>query len=396
MGKMRKRRKIRILSITSLFPNKTEPNRGIFVLNRLKAMKKYAELEVIAPVAFFPFVRLTNFIPYEEKIEGLKIYHPKFFSIPKFFKFLDGYFFYLCLKKFSNKLKNTDLKNIDIIDSHFGYPDGFGSYLFARKYNKKFSITLRGRDVTYWQKKILIKNFFEMMLINSDVIISVSEALKKRITSKGILDKVIDRIKVIPNGVDTGHFFKMDRTKARKKLRLPINTKIFLSVGNNFKRKGYFELVEAFKKLNVKNRLLLIIGKDDNYNYRKLNKQIKGRNDIKLLKEVNHKELVYYYNACDVYCLVSHSEGCPNSIIEALACNKVCIATKEAAEDFINEDIDIGIITDYNNLSGNLKKAMEIKQDSKTIETIQGYIKKRTWEKTAHSTLNEFRKSLMI
>jgi len=360
---------MRILSITSLFPNPKQPNNGIFVLNRIKGMKKCAEIEVIAPVAYFPFVKKNRprNIPFFEEMDGIKVYHPKYFSIPKFFKFLDGFFFYLSLKKFNKKLKRAD-----IIDSHFGWPDSYGSYLFAKKYDKKISITLRGRDVTFWQKKFPIR--FQKMLSYASVIISVSKSLKKQ-------TKTTLPIKVISNGVDSETFYPIN--DARKKLGYDKNKKIFLTVGNDFRRKGYFELVNAFKKLDIKDKLLLIVG--DNWEKDRLKRLIDNNKQIILVGKVKNDELINYYNACDAFCLVSYSEGCPNSVLEALACGKPCLVTKEAAGEFINEDI--GLITNYENLVINLKKMIEKEWNSKKILS---HVKNKNWDLAGEKVCEEF------
>ncbi len=364
---------MKILSITSLFPNREQPNRGVFVLNRIRAMNKKADLEVIAPVAYFPFIshnRPRN-VPDVESIDGLVVYHPRFISIPAVFKFLDGWFFYLCLRRYRKEIMQAD-----IVDSHFGWPYGYGSYLFARKYKKKLSVTLRGRDVTYWQKRPLIRRRFKKMLEYSSLIISVSDGLKEKADTN-------KRIVVIPNGVDTTRFGEHDKEVARERLKLPLDGKIFLTVGNDFKRKGFFELVDAFKELDVENKRLLIIGKGTDFV--RLENRIGDRSDIELLGEIDNRELVHYYSACDVYCLVSYSEGWPNSVMEALACVKPCVVTKEAAGEIINEDL--GIVTDHENLAASLKRAVEKTWDPMPI---RDYIRGRSWERTADEVLSQF------
>ena len=366
-----------ILTITSLFPNKEDPNRGIFVLNRIKAIQKYANIEVIAPIAWFPFVKKNKVrgVPFKKEIEGLTVYHPKFFSIPKFFKFLDGWFFYFSLRKYAKKIKKAD-----IIDSHFAWPDGYGTWLAAKKYNKKFSITLHGSDVNYKLKKKIIKNKIIKMLNNANLIITVSKGLK-RVASQYIKKD----IKVISNGVDANLFKLIAQKKAREELKLPLNKKIILSVGRPFKLKGFFELVEAAKDLNAN---IYLIGKDKKkelLNFIKKN----NINNVKLIGEVKHKELYKWYSSADIFILVSHSEGWPCSVMEALACGKPCVVTEEAAGEFITKDL--GIVTDYKDLSKNLKKALDKKWDTKKILK---FAKKNSWDKTTKNVLNNFNELL--
>jgi len=367
---------MKVLSITSVFPNKKDPNRR-YVFNRLKALNEYAHIEVISPLPYFPLLN-TRFreVPFKEKIGRLIVYHPKFFSIPKFFKFLDGYFFYLSLKKFEKKIKQAD-----IIDAHFGWPDGYGAWSIAERHKKKFSITLRGKDITYWPKKFLIGSKLSKMLNRSDIVIFVSNFLKEKTNiCKGI---------IIPNGIETPKFKPFNKKESRERLGLEFNKKIFLTVGNDFKRKGYFELINAFDKLGIKDKLLLVIGYDkkEMNNLKKEIKRLNSRLCIKLLKELPHHLLPQYYSASDVYCLVSHSEGWPNSVMEALACGKPCVVTKEAAGEFITKDL--GIVTDYQNLTGNLEKALNKKWDK---QKILKFARENSWDKTAKEVYKEFKK----
>jgi len=369
---------MRVLTITSLFPNSKQKNHGIFVLNRIKGMKKYCDVEVIAPIPYFPFFKKNRprNVPFYEEIEGISVYHPKFFSIPKFFKFLDGWFFYLSLKKFSKMSEE-----VDVIDTHFGWPDGYGSYLFAKKNKKKISLTLRGRDLSYWQHQSLIKNKVKRMLRGSNYLITVSNSLKER-----IVGKVKNKVKVISNGVDLKKFYFKSKKKCRKNLGISENKNVFLSVGNDFRRKGMFELVRSFKKLDLENKMLIIVGKD--HSFSDLKKFINGDKSIKLVGKIENSKLIDFYNSADVYCLVSNSEGWPNSVMEALACLKPCVVTNEAAGEFITKDL--GIITDYENLKDSLEVAIYNKWNKNKIKN---FISKKSWDSCGKEVVDFFNKS---
>ena len=77
---------------STLFPNKAQPNHGIFVENRLCHTLAQGGIEamVMAPVPYFPFRhkmfgRYAAFasVPREENRHGLVIHHPRFPVIPK-------------------------------------------------------------------------------------------------------------------------------------------------------------------------------------------------------------------------------------------------------------------------------------------------------------------------
>jgi glycosyltransferase involved in cell wall biosynthesis len=49
-------------------------------------------------------------------------------------------------------------------------------------------------------------------------------------------------------------------------------------------------------------------------------------------------------NACDVFCLPSHNEGCPNVVLEALACGASIVATKVGGIPELIESEEQGLL----------------------------------------------------
>ncbi|MBN2301673.1 MAG: glycosyltransferase [Lentisphaerae bacterium] len=374
---------MKIAAITSLFPNSKEPNRGIFTLKLLERLNK-EDIVVIAPIPWFPFItknRIRN-VPFKEEMSGITIFHPRFITVPFFLKSWDAFFFYRSIHKLRNEINDCD-----IIYSSYGYPDGAGAYYLARLLNKPFCITLHRGDLVHWLKRVLTKFQLTTMLKNSERVVVVSHMIKKLIPDW----ESNNRIVVIPNGVDINIFKPLNKHDARNRLGLGLDKKIFLTTGNSFKRKGYFELVEAFNKLDIDNKLLLIAGYDEN-EYDNLNTLIRsspGRDSIILLGEVHNSQLPDYYSAADIYCLVSYSEGWPCSVMEALACAKPCIVTQEAAGEFITEDL--GIVTNYQNLPGDLTRALN--QDW-NVEKILEFARNNSWDKAAQKMLDAFEQSI--
>src|SRR5258706_2487360 len=93
---------MRILGLSSVFPNSLEPEFGIFVRERMARVAKHCEIGVVAPVAWFPFNRLlrgrdTAMIPAYELQDNLPVYHPKFVSIPGILKCRDWLFYFLSI-----------------------------------------------------------------------------------------------------------------------------------------------------------------------------------------------------------------------------------------------------------------------------------------------------------
>jgi glycosyltransferase involved in cell wall biosynthesis len=123
---------------------------------------------------------------------------------------------------------------------------------------------------------------------------------------------------IIPCGVNMDECMVMDKAEARKQLGWS-NDKKYILFGGAFDnlRKNYKLLAEAVECL--KNE---------------------GMNDIECIemKGLSRKDCVLRMNACDLFALPSHSEGSPQALKEAMACNCPCIATDIADVKYLFGD----------------------------------------------------------
>src|SRR5262245_44084404 len=82
-------RRLRVLIYTSLFPNSIEPLKGTFVMERMRHLRPYSDLAVVAPVPYFPkwnvHKRWYGFskIPMAERLGGFELDHPRYLLLPK-------------------------------------------------------------------------------------------------------------------------------------------------------------------------------------------------------------------------------------------------------------------------------------------------------------------------
>jgi len=177
--------------------------------------------------------------------------------------------------------------------------------------------------------------YLRKMLKKMDIITSPSFALKDSLK----IDMNIDSI-AVPNGIDQRVFFPMKRKKElREKLSLPLNQKIFISVGRVVNSKNYNFLCEVWSK-SITNSSLIILGKGELLN--KLREKYRNMfPNIIFFGEKNN--VAEYLNAADYYVSSSLTEGLPNSVLEALATGlPVLLSNIPAHKEFFNNGFDIG------------------------------------------------------
>lgn len=121
---------------------------------------------------------------------------------------------------------------------------------------------------------------------------------------------------VVQNGVDIKRFSpatsEEEKFSLRKELNIPLDKTILIAVGSLIKRKDPVTMIRAFKKANQsKNAVFIFLG-DGN-----LMEECKSEANEQIILKGNVANVTDYLRASDVYVSASHSEGLPNSVLEA-------------------------------------------------------------------------------
>ena len=346
-------KKLKILVLTHTLPTKHNPIASVFLLNHLDELKKFCKIKIIFPHAYVPKIKAFNpyhrfsEIPAEEKVNGMEVYHPKYFMMPRvifklkllnFYLPFESFFSYYASKKLAEKI--VEEWDPDIIHMHGSLSEGLLGSHIKKKYSVPLCVTVYGEDITRLAHEFPSSILTKSTLRNSDVIICQSDFLKRGIESLGIKDK---KFHIIPMGARLDRFKPKDNTKSRKQLNLPKGKKIILFVGHLFTRKGVEYLIKAMKIITKKekNILCLIIGRGDlDSGLRKLASDLDLCGNITFLGMRTNDEVADYMNACDLFVLPSLNEGLPVVLCEALACGKPVVATNVAGTpELVNSDV---------------------------------------------------------
>ena len=139
---------------------------------------------------------------------------------------------------------------------------------------------------------------------------------------------------VLDNGCDLERFcFDGDkRENTRKKLGIRNDNVVVLSVARDAPIKDLPTFVAAFRKIHeiFPNTLALMCGEGVDEDNNKL-KQIIEKEQLRVGKDVlllgRRDDIEQILNACDVYVLHSAGEALPNILIQAMACECLCVST---------------------------------------------------------------------
>ncbi len=378
---------MKVLTLTTLFPNRYQPTFGVFNLERIRHLTRYCEVRVIAPVPFALPIKigqnwnLLSKIPRYELLERLRIYHPRLFVIPKIGRPIAGLLYLISV--FNSVKKISSEFDFDLLDVHWAYPDGWAGARLSKLLKKPMILTVHGTDIHACDHVRYRRILTAGAMRGSHRIIAVSNNLKKKVSNMGIPDR---KIKFIPNGVDARKFRPVDRLEARKALGLPADKKILLSVGNLVDVKAFDRLIQTIPLLLKKNHdvYLVIIGEGElAFELERQARELNIRSVVKLAGRKPHNELYMWYCASDLFCLFSKSEGWPTVLFEALACQIPVVATPVGGIPEIIHSREFGILASNNNPAGFaevISKALSIKWQYKKL---RDYAVANSWDDIA-------------
>jgi teichuronic acid biosynthesis glycosyltransferase TuaC len=244
---------MKILAISHLFPHQKEPRYGIFVQRQLEAIAKLGEdVTVIAPTVYCPSVmsRFKRWKGYDNNSpllnsEYLKTMRSFYIRPPgNWYNRWSGLAAYLSMKSIVKKMHEKS--RFDIIYATDFFPDCDVAMRLKRLLDVPLVGLAIGIDVnqTAQSSSVMLKHF--RRIVNSmDGILVCGEGLKREINALcgresscvyGVVD--IEKYKPVNNKCD-----------AKKRIGLEEDCRHLLFAGYLDKRKGIYELLESFSRI---------------------------------------------------------------------------------------------------------------------------------------------------
>jgi glycosyltransferase involved in cell wall biosynthesis len=330
-------------------------------------------------------------LPAYEQQDGVEIYRPRFLSIPGYFKQWDG--FLMALGSWSTVRRLKKAQRCDIVDAHFGYPDGYAAELLGRWLKRPITITMRGTETRHVRTPALRKRL-RAALLGATRVFAVAEALKSVAVA---LDLPPDRIVVIGNGIDTEKFRMLDRSAARAALDLPDDAVVLVSVGGLCERKGFHRVIECMPELmRARPNLFYLIvgGPSPEGDWRKHLEDIVSRRglqaNVRFLGPMLPNDLKLPLSAANVFVLATRNEGWANVLLEAMACGIPVVTTDVGGNREVVSARFLGTVVPFGNreaLGAALEDAITRSWDR---ERIVEYARQNSWERRISCLLREF------
>jgi teichuronic acid biosynthesis glycosyltransferase TuaC len=379
----------RVLSLSCVFPTRDEPLRGVFVQHRLAALADLLPVQVIAPVGVIRWGAsgLWRFFGQhvrQGRAEAIVVEYPRWLYLPSA-SWANSLL--LALQVLPLLLQIRRRQGWDVLDAHFGQPAGVAAALLASLFQCPFTVTLRGLELEEG-KSGLARIWMGWSLRRAAHVFAVSKELRAFALSLGVTPQ---KSTVSMNGVDCQIFHPGDRKAARQRLLIPDDARLVFAAGRLNRVKGLMDLMEAVEKLASScPKLQLVIAGGVNRGSAAQAQELaswcrsRGLSErIRFEQELPQQDLAEWMRAADVFCLASWREGCPNVVLEALACGLPVVATRVGAIPDLIPSTDYGLIVDPRNpvaLAAGLEHALN-KEWNRDMISEHGQF--RSWARVA-------------
>jgi glycosyltransferase involved in cell wall biosynthesis len=342
---------VRIVSISTVFPNPQEPGLGVFVRSRLLHVAKLDEMVIAAPVPAIDYSspRRRWFgawrVPARRLDGGVEVLHPRWLYPPGGTPLNVVCLFLrlaLCLARLRRRF------DFDLIDAHFGYPEGVASAALSLVFGRPFTVTIRGSEPVFARSPFRAA-CIRWALRRASAVFAVSEGLRRFALQCGADPR---RVSVVPNGIDEAVFHPRDRAGCRALFGMAAGRRVVACAGEMIEAKGHHLVVEAVRKLLAEGLPVdLYIAGAAARGGAPFQQQIESRiaeagirDHVHLTGWLDRERLAELMCAADVFCLASFTEGWPNVVHEALACGAPVVATRVGAVPEMLADESCGIV----------------------------------------------------
>ncbi|HYE27263.1 MAG TPA: glycosyltransferase [Allosphingosinicella sp.] len=316
---------IRVLVLTSRFPDRLRPNLGNFIERQTLelAARPGVGVEVVAPLGHAPFFlskagRALEGVPRRETWKGLGVHRPRFAQLP-YLPALRPAALAHALASVAAEIRRDF--PFDIVSAEFSWPDGPAAVALGRLFGVPVVIKARGMDFEHRVAARATRGQTLAAARAAQGLLAVSGELKEKMAAAGLAS---DSIAVHYPGVDSDMFRPVDPAAAKS--RLGVDGPLLIAVGNLTPEKRQHLAVEALALID--DATLIIVGSGPEaaaLGERARRLGVSGR--LRLLGSVPHPLLPALFGAADVTLHCSAVEGFGNVRMESLACGTPVVST---------------------------------------------------------------------
>lgn len=334
------------LVISDTFPNRSEPSRGPYNRRQIEGLARLCDVRVINPISWVRLAKQPRLLRVikagsDGLLDNVRIMHPLHVHVPLLGRPMLGRSLGRCVRRHVQGF--APAAGFDVVYSTWAFPHGHAAMQIARRYGLPYVAKLRGSDINALPARGRRRRLAARAVAEADAVVAVSRELADKALAMGA---ATGRVHLLHNGVDLERFQPANRDAARGRLPVAAGRKVVLFVGSLLPVKAPGVLLEAFARAGARTEASLVFVGTGALRGRLLARarrlDIAGR--VLCVGGVPHEDVSLWLNAADVLCLPSLSEGCPNVVLEALACGTPVVASRVGAvPDLLDETCGITV-----------------------------------------------------
>ncbi|HTX74960.1 MAG TPA: glycosyltransferase [Terracidiphilus sp.] len=317
---------MRVAVVTRYFPSSGEPTAGRSLYQTLRILSRNTDVRVFYPHAAYPSLLRPHSRTYDQldktfKTPEVGVEYHDFPAIPLISRAVSG------ITAAHVLLPHVQAFAPDLVFGCFLYPAGFAALKIGKALSAPVVVMSIGSDINRIGDPVSAL-LTRRVLRECDYLVTVSGDLHTKALTMGASPA---RSRAIVNGCDLSVFHVRSRDEARNKLGVNVASDTVVYIGRVDVNKGLRELVEAAASIRPQRPGLEVYLVGDGPDKPLIQKAIQAHNAegyIHVLPGCSFDDVAVWMAAADVVTLPSYMEGCPNVVLEALACGRPVVATQ--------------------------------------------------------------------
>ncbi len=317
---------LKVAVVTRYFPNSEQPTHGRSAYQTLRILAREANVHVFYPNSTYPSFlksprRTYNRLDPSFSLPDVKVSYYDYPALPLVSRPFNG--------RMAARVLLPHVREFapDLIFSFVLYPYGYAALQIGKALSVPVVAMGIGSDVHSIGDRISARHT-RTVLREADFVVTVSDDLRKRVVEMGA---PAEKTRAVINGCDPTVFHVRDRGEARRQLGIDPATEAVVYIGRMDVKKGLRELIGAAAKLRPARPNLHVYLVGEGPDSAVLESAIQASHAasyIHALPPCTFDEVAVWAAAANLVTLPSYMEGCPNVVLEALACGRPVVATR--------------------------------------------------------------------
>lgn len=283
----------------------------------------------------------------------------------------------------------------DLIHAFWLLPNGFVGAVISKLCKVPLMVALRGSDIFIAKQNPVFKAMARWTLKQASMVTSVTPAFFPDLETFGV---PAGKRRLIPNGSHPRLFPTPPHSELvalRQELLIPEGDVVIFALGRIVLKKGFDLLIQALPLVQKKvPNVTVIIGGDgtDLGRLKMLVKELGVSASVRFPGTINRPDVPAYFHLCDIFTLPAifdpkgNVDGCPNVILEAMACGKPVVASDISGIPVIVKEGETGILVEEKNVTELASALVALLTDKTKREQFglagqQRILNELTWEK---------------